>query len=114
MRAWGIALLCLLTVVAGCSTGRATGEEAVANLHRLYTAGNYAEIYRSADPEYQKAGTESDNTRFFEGLVRTLGAFKTATPAGWRTFVGTGGRQITLVYESEFQKGHAKETFVTS
>jgi hypothetical protein len=26
--------------------------------------------------------------------------------------VGTEGRQITLAYESEFQKGHAKETFV--
>lgn len=84
---------------------------AVDTFHQQFNAGQFSEIYRKATPAFQSTSSEAKFLEFIRALRGKLGAFKSATPNGWRTNVNTQGATVFLVYNSQFERGSAQETF---
>lgn len=107
-------LMLLALVLVGCgaesSTDNAT--KAVADFRVQYYAKDFAGMYENADPEFQKATSRADWERLMRTMASRLGEVQNASDPAWHINVGTGGKYVRLDYETEFEKGAAKETFL--
>lgn len=119
-----LALLAVLAL-ASCRIGKSTEAALLAAeaFHEQYNHSEFAGIYRTASPAFQKARTEAEFLKAMRKNQAKLGTFQSAsrtgtsinahsskkftTSGGWESDVGT---TITLTYHSQFQHGPAVET----
>jgi hypothetical protein len=97
-------------VLASCG-GTAEAKRGVAEFRARVAEKAYAEIYRAATTEFQKAATEEQFVRLMTALDRKLGAWQSAGEPAWNVTKGTGGHFVNLTYQSQFAKGAATEQF---
>ena len=108
-------LMMVVASVTGCSwlqNGKATGEKAVGKFHDQLNSGQFHEIYAHTDEGFRKATSEPETIAYLEAVHRKLGVERNAKQVGWRVFATTGGTQVSLVYETDFDDGKATEQFV--
>jgi hypothetical protein len=103
-----------IALLAGCSLGAdlPVAKAEADKFHRMFDAGQCAEIYRGAGPDLTGAITAADWATMCNGLHAKLGKFKSAADPGWLDQWNNGTHQFVLNYESEYEKGAAKEEFV--
>ena len=108
-------ILCsVLITVCGGFAAKGDAERAVDQFHRMLTAHEYTQIYEAADGVFKAATTESELTRILQDVSDKLGAVRSATETGVfsQEQVGTNaGTYLRLTYNTEFDHGHATETF---
>ena len=112
---WRSAILAALLILAGCSGGAdiQAADQAVRRFHQMLGGQRYEEVWaQMASPELRR----SENKERFVALLQLtgerLGRVRNATQQGWHVNFGPGGRVITLVYHSSFERGQAVEQFV--
>jgi hypothetical protein len=112
-RPWllGLQLLAAAALLASCSGGTDEAKQGVSGFRARVAQGSYAEIYRTASPEFRQAVTEEQFQRFMSGLERKLGTWQAAKDPIWHVARGTGGHFVGLTYESQFSKGPVTEQF---
>lgn len=113
MRIWPL-LTAVSLGLAGCSAGqdKSAAEAGVQRFREMLGAGRYAEIYRSAGPEFRQNGSEDSAVRFLRSVHDRLGAVRNANQTGWRVNYGSGGSVTVLNYATEFERGRGAEEFV--
>lgn len=108
-------LLALPLALAACLLAACTGTDAakqgVSEFRDRVSHGAYAEIYRTASPEFRTVVTEEHFQRFMGGLERQLGTWQSSKDPVWNVERGTAGHLVGLTYESQFARGPATEQF---
>jgi len=107
----GLQLVLAAVVLVSCGVGTDAAKQGVTAFRDRVTHRSYAEIYRSATPEFRQAVTEEQFQRLMVGLERKLGVWQSSKVPVWHVARGTGGHFVSLTYESEFSKGPATERF---
>jgi hypothetical protein len=99
-------------VAMSCSRSREAAEAASREFRARISSGAYAEIVRSAAPEFQHATTDADFATAMETIKQRLGTWRSSEAPTGKVLAGLGGRTVTLVYTSHFERGMAVEEFV--
>jgi len=106
----------ILTLLGGtsCDTNESKkrAEKTVEDIHILFNAGQYKEIYQRADQTYKSALTETDSIALFALLRQKLGNVEQSKMVGWDINSSTFGTTVKLQYKTEFTKGNATEQFI--
>jgi hypothetical protein len=104
----------LAAILGGCSAGadKIAAEASVAQFHRMLDTGRYHDIYAVAGPEFRRAASEPESTRFLQTVHERLGRIRGSVEQGWRVNFTTAGNIVNLGYETEFSSGRGNETFV--
>lgn len=108
--AWMLPIVTALALTA-CSTGRDQAQQGVSEFRARVSRGAFAEIHRSASPEFRESAAEDQFVRFMTSLDRKLGAWHSSSEPEWNVMRGTGGHIVRLGYRSDFAKGAATEQF---
>jgi hypothetical protein len=109
---FGFLLIGLSILGAGCAKSREAAATATQDFRRHAFAEDWASIYKGSAPEFQKSVSEADFVKMMNGVRGKLGGWKSSQDPTWNVNVGTGGRIVTLKYQSQFEKGTATEDFV--
>jgi len=107
-----VVVVAIPLVASSCGRAREAAEAASQEFRARITRGAYGEIVRSATPEFRNATTEGDFAKAMEGVNGRLGAWQSSGEPTWKVLAGTGGQTVTLVYNSQFERGAATEEFV--
>jgi len=99
-------------IASSCGRAREAAEAASQEFRTRITRGAYGEIVRSATPEFQNVTTEGDFAAAMEGVKARLGVWQSSEEPTWKVLAGAGGQTVTLVYDSQFERGTATEEFV--
>lgn len=110
-RLLGLPFVLAASLLAAC-TGTDAAKHGVSDFRDRMAHGAYAEIYRTASPEFRKVVTEERFQRFMSGLERQLGTWQSSKDPVWNVQRGTAGHLVGLTYESQFSKGPASERFI--
>ena len=104
------AILCL----AGCSGQQSTaaGESALADFHKRLNAGHIEAIYSDSSTEMKGSTTDRRLTALLEAVHRKLGLFKSGSSAGWNHNYTLNGEFLAIVYNADYERGKAQESFV--
>lgn len=91
--------------------GKKAAEQSIADFHRLYNAGKFAEIYSSSQSKFKEATTEKQFLEFVGAVQRKIGKVTQTANAGFN--VGTFNLTTTVVLKqtTTFEHGTATETF---
>jgi len=110
---WLLGLLLALAafVLVSCGGGTDAAKQGVTAFRDRVTHRSFAEIYRTASPEFRQAVTKEQFQRLMGGLERRLGAWQSSNEPVWHVMRSTGGHFVSLTYESQFSKGPATERF---
>ncbi len=106
----GLQAVLAASLLVSC-TGTDAAKQGVSGFRDRAAQRSFAEIYRTASPEFRQAVSEEQFQRFMIGLERKLGTWQSAKDPIWHVTRGTGGHFVGLTYESEFSKGPATEQF---
>ncbi len=104
-------LLALAFVLVSCGGGTDAAKQGVTAFRDRVTHRSFAEIYRTASPEFRQAVTEEQFQRLMAGLERRLGAWQLSKEPVWHVTRSPGEHFVSLTYESQFSKGPATERF---
>jgi hypothetical protein len=98
-----------LAVVVSCGAlqDRGAAEAAVDRFHVLFNEASDSVIYNEADPELRRSMTVPAFAVLLRSMHRDLGIFKQAR----RTGLDAEKEKVSLVYDSEFERGRATERF---
>lgn len=107
-----IGLGLLLGTSCAVAEERKRAENTVADIHILFNAGRYKEIYQRADKTYKDALTEADSIGLFAMLRQNLGSVEQSQMIGWYINSSTFGTTVKLQYKTRFTKGNATEQFI--
>jgi hypothetical protein len=104
----------IVLLVSGCGglfKGKKAGEQSVADFHRLYDDGKFAEIYASGHARFKSVTTEKQFLEFMGAVQRKLGKITQTSNAGFN--VGTFNFTTTVVLKQDttFEKGKGTEAF---
>ena len=127
------AVLAVAVLCGGCKEVQKRheqGAKGVAEFHKLYNAGKYAEIFAAADAGFGRSITLPDFQKSLSAMQGRLGKVTRSTESGWgassqhdKTFSlsmedglrvsgGNDGDYVTLSQKTTFEKGDAAETFI--
>ena len=107
-----VVVVAIPLIASSCGRAREAAEAASQEFRTRITRGAYGEIVRSATPEFQHVTTEVDFAAAMEGVKARLGVWQSSEEPTWKVLAGTGGQTVTLVYNSQFERGTATEEFV--
>jgi hypothetical protein len=108
-----LVLVFLAAVIPACSgKARQVAETATAEFRERCSRSAFDEIYAASAPDLWTSATKDDFLKLMNGVKRKLGPWRSSTSLGWRVMSGTGGRTVTLGFQSAFEKGTATEEFV--
>ena len=111
-----LVLAFLLSVLAGCTGAggaRVLAESAVERHRELYDAERFATLAAATDPEMKKTVPDSQFVSVVRQMYGKLGPTGASRQTGSNVMVTLfGGVQVTLVYETQFDKAAGQEQFV--
>lgn len=108
----GLLLIALSLNGCGVIRGKKLAAAGVDTFHERFNAGRYEDIYLASGPGLQNSTSKLEFLHFIQGIRRQFGACTGSSQATWGTSAGTNGTVVTLVYNSYFERGRAKETFI--
>lgn len=108
----GILVVAISLLGGGCAKSRQAASSATQEFRRRAFAEDWLSIYKGSAPEFQKSVSEADFVKMMNGVRGKLGGWKSSQDPLWNVNVGTGGRIVTLKFQSQFEKGAATEDFV--
>jgi hypothetical protein len=112
-KTWlGIAVVVGSLWGGACGKSREAAATATQEFRQRAAAGHWVSIYKGAAPEFQKSITEADFAKMMTGVSGKLGTWQSSKTPIWNVTAGTGGRTVTLKYESQFEKGIGFEDFL--
>src|SRR5215210_6821659 len=106
-----LAILAAAVLVVGCGVrnARASGVAASEQLRELLNAERYAEIYKSATPQFRQA-PEQQWVAFCREMHRKLGQWKASPLKDTQVIlVDSGGYMVHVIYTTDFYNGSATE-----
>jgi hypothetical protein len=109
---FGLLVLTAATVLAGCGVrqARSVAVTKAESIRELLNAHSYAEIYASANPQFQQTGSRDRWVAFCAETARKLGKWKASTLKDTQVIiVDSGAYLVHVVYETEFENGRAAE-----
>jgi hypothetical protein len=83
----------------------------VETFHQRYNASQFDELYDAAGTGFQSGSPRPDFLRFMQTVRQKLGLFTASTQVRSYTTWGPSGKTVALIYDSQFEKGKAKEVF---
>ena len=112
MRRWLMAAP--LLALAGCSIGKDVpiAEQGAVALHKQYNDGKCANIRKDSAPEFKGMSTDKGWQFVCDQLTTGLGKFQSSKQTGWQDQIMNGDHRISIVYDSTFEKGKAREEFL--
>jgi hypothetical protein len=112
-------LLLGFLVLSGCEScitsgalAKSAATTATDDFHARFNREDYSGIYATASESLRREASEEQLTKLLTAIHKKLGAVKGSKQTLWKVFVGTGGTQVTLDYETDFEGGQAREDFV--
>ena len=99
-------------VASSCARAREAAEAASQEFRMRIASGAYGEIVRSATPAFRNATTEADFAKAMEGVKGRFGVWQSSEEPTWKVLAAFGGQTVTLVYNSQFERGMVTEEFV--
>src|SRR4051794_11601009 len=89
----------------GVFKGKKAAEQSVADFHKLYDEGKFAEIYSAGHSKFKNATTQKQFLEFMSAVHRKLGKVTQSTQAGFnvRTFNLT--TTVVLNQTTTFEQG---------
>lgn len=104
----------LAVALASCGVKEsiAGSEQGVTIFHQNLDAQDYRAIWQSTSTEFRKVSKREDFDRLLEAITRKLGKVKSTEQVTWHANSGTGGSTVQLVYQTQFERGDAQETFI--
>jgi hypothetical protein len=108
----GIVATLISLLVGGCAESRGAAEAGTREFRVRCARAEFSRIYKEAAPEFRNKVAEADFTKLLEAVREKLGTWQSSKPPAWTAFSGTGGRRMTLKYDSQVEKGAAVEEFV--
>jgi hypothetical protein len=115
MRKPGAAVaVLLLFFCAACSVGESTdvATKAVADFRIAYYEGGFDKLYNEAGQELRDQITRADWNKLMRVITARLGQVRSQSDPAWNVSTSPKGTFVTLVYQIEFEKGKATESFV--
>ncbi len=108
-----VILLLLLTWRCGAALvfGPQLVDRATERFHSEFNGGQFEEICREGDEEFSQGEKHGQLLRFLELVHRKLGNAKAVTRVNVKVNATTTGTFLTSQYSTEFDHGHAIETF---
>ena len=109
-----ICVAMILAVLVGCSSSKdlSSAESLVSQFHTALSNQQLSEISAQCDDNLKKADIAPRLEALLGVIGRKLGRVTNTNRTGWRVNYGTGGEQITLQYQTKFEKGSGVEDFV--
>lgn len=104
----------LLALLAACSDtihGVEFAEPAVAEVRARLQRHEFEQIYDTSSKMFRDATPRDKGVALFAAVDRKLGALKHTKQMGWSVNTRNGVTIATLGYDSEYERGHATETF---
>jgi hypothetical protein len=103
-----------LVWVCGCSAQAdlATAETEVAHFHQQLNEGVFSQIYADASEGLKKSAKEADFEKLLTSIHTKLGSVRQSKRTNWNVNFHTAGTFVTLVYDTEFERGKGTEQFV--
>jgi hypothetical protein len=108
----GIVATLISLIAGGCGKSREAAEAGTQEFRARCARADFSRIYKEAAPEFRNTVAEADFAKLLEGVSQKLGTWQSSKPPAWTAFSGTGGRRVTLKYDSQFEKGAAVEEFI--
>jgi len=104
----------LAFAVASCSVGddKDAAEQAAAQVHQAFSAGQFAAVYDGSAPEMKSSLTRDQFVQTFGAIYARTGAYRSGKTTGWRVNYDTAGNFVALAHDAQFQNAHATEEFV--
>jgi hypothetical protein len=102
----------LLALPLACSSGKEPTERAVATFRADYARGAYGAIYTGGGLVFKGSMPKEEFVDSMAAVQRKLGAVKGAKLMSRRFLVNAGVTQVTESYDTEFERGRAREHFV--
>lgn len=89
------------------------GHQAVKRFHEQLAAGQYAEIYDTADETLRESTSKAEFVNLMQSVHERLGDVESLNP-GWQGVAFHGGQRATIAedFDTKFTRGIAKESFV--
>lgn len=103
---------CLLLCSCGSSYGDRLVRHEIQDFHAAYNEGRYAEIYRAADEQMRKTGTEEQFTNFLASVNQEFGKVVSSRNDSWDMRVNENRREVVLFQATQFERGSGRETFI--
>lgn len=107
-------LLAGLAMLSGCSASKdvEAAQTEVARFHKMFDAGQFAEIYATAGPEIRQGMSEADWVAMLEGVHNFYGNVAQTKNKGFNVNYNTSGSRVSLTYDTQFTRGAGEEDFV--
>jgi hypothetical protein len=107
-------LLAGLVLLSGCSAKQdvETAQTEVGRFHKMFDAGQYAEIYAMSGPEIRQDKSEVEWNAMLAGVHNLYGNVTEAKSVGFNVNYSTGGSRVSLVYDTKFAHANGREEFV--
>lgn len=105
-------MICL--VITGCGDtikGKGIAESQVAAFHEKLNAGDFDQIYSTADEAFRKAAPKEQALQLFSAIQKKLGKEKSSSTTTWNVNTFNFVTTVVLVAETEFEHGKGTETF---
>lgn len=98
--------------ITGGAMAKGTATAAVDDFHTRYNRKDYPGICAMVSDDFHKSTTDEQFTKVLTLVQQKLGTVKNSNETNWKVFVGTGGTQVTLSYDTEFSNAKGTEEFV--
>jgi hypothetical protein len=112
LRQLGMAALLLCLTGCGVARGKKLAASEVDTFHQRFNSGRVEDIYLAASPNLQNSTSKFEFDRFVQSFRNKLGSCTASSQTNWAASAGSNGTVVTLTYDSHFERGEAKETFV--
>jgi hypothetical protein len=105
--------LVLASSLAACSVkdDRSAAEEGVANVHRAFSAGEFAAVYDGSAPDMKTSISRENFVKMFGDIYARTGPYRSGETTGWKVNYGTDGNYVLLNHDAQFQHAKGQEEF---
>lgn len=114
MRIAKILTISMLCLAGGCSmsTDTTLAETQVTYFHMALDDGDGGKIYDESGEDLKRMSQRQEFVDLITAVHRKLGKVVASDKAGWNVNYNTGGRYVTLAYNTRFAQGRGAEQFV--
>jgi hypothetical protein len=104
----------LASSLAACSVGsdRTAAEQGVADVHKAFSAGQFATVYDASAPDMKTSISREDFVNMFGGIYARTGPYQSGKTTDWKANYNTDGSYVVLNHDAQFRNAKGQEEFV--
>jgi hypothetical protein len=113
-RLFAGAALALILALSGCGLKKDTkaAEAEIDRFHKHWNADEFQAVYDEAHADFRNSQSADATAATLKRVKGNYGDFKSATKRSWGFSSDHGVTNITLKYDSAYDRGSAVETFI--